>query len=157
MYKLHLPPSSCATSSPTYSCFHPPFPCSFTTTPGLPQAGSRAGPGPRRGGLIGDHAGGTLRGRPPQRPARALPRPGPHAPNLRRATERCGWVGKQPAGGDRRFCFVLNQLFNIPIHAARRAMAAAACRYPSLSLTRKTTAFFLRYTPFLPSDQLARS
>ena len=50
-----------------------------------------------------DHTpGGTLRGRPPQRLARALPCPGPHAPNLRRATERCGWVGKQPAGGDRR-------------------------------------------------------
>ena len=58
----------------------------------LPQEGSRAGPGPQRGGLIGDHApGGTLRGRPPQRLARALPRPGPHAPNLRRATERCWW------------------------------------------------------------------
>ena len=25
------------------------------------------------------------------------PRPGPHAPNLRRATGRCGWVGKQVA------------------------------------------------------------
>ena len=79
----------------------PPLPYAFQ---GLPQAGSRAGPGPWCGGLIGDHAGGGLRGRPPrpQRPARALPRPGPHAPNLRRATERCGWVGKQPAGGDRR-------------------------------------------------------
>ena len=30
---------------------------------GLPQAGSRADPGPRRGGLIRDHAGGRLRGR----------------------------------------------------------------------------------------------
>ena len=52
--------------------------------------------GPHRG-----PPGGTLRGRPPQRLARALPRPGPHAPNLRRATERCGWVGKQAAGGNR--------------------------------------------------------
>ena len=47
-------------------------------------------------------AGGTLRGRLPQRLARALPRPGPHAPNLRRATERCEWVGKQAADGDQR-------------------------------------------------------
>ena len=47
----------------------------------LPQAGSRAGPGPQRSGLIGDHAlGGSLRGRPPKRLARALPRPGLHAP-----------------------------------------------------------------------------
>ena len=55
------------------------------------------------------------------------------------------------------FFFVLNQLLDIPLHAARLAMAAAACRCPSLSLTRKITAFFLRYTPFLPPDQLARS
>ena len=95
---LHYPPIT----SFTYSRICPPFPHPLATTPGLPQAGSRAGPGPRRGGLIGDHAGGTLRGRPPQRPARALPRTGPHAPNLRRATEGCGWVGKQPAGSARR-------------------------------------------------------
>ena len=47
-------------------------------------------------------------------------------------------------------CFVLNQLFNILLHAAHRAMAAAASRCPSLLLTRKTTVFFLWYTPFLP-------
>ena len=66
---------------------------------GLPQAGSRAGPGPRCGGLIRDHAGGTLRGRPPgpQRLDRALPRPGPHAPNLRRATDLRGAGGWKTA------------------------------------------------------------
>ena len=53
--------------------------------------------------------------------------------------------------------FVWHQLLNILLHAARRAMAAAACRCPSLLLTRKTTALFLRYAPFLPPDQLARS
>ena len=60
---------------------------------GLPQAGGRAGPEPRRGGLIGDHAGGTLRGRPPQRPARALPRPGPHAPIPNAPSTGSGGVG----------------------------------------------------------------
>ena len=54
------------------------------------------------------------------------------------------------------FCFVLNQLFGIPLHAARRAMAAAACRCPSQA--RKQQPFPLhRYTPFLPPDQLTRS
>ena len=40
------------------------------------QVGSRAGPGPRCGGLIEVQAGGTLRGRPPglsHAPARTLP------------------------------------------------------------------------------------
>ena len=87
-FLLQLPAPSSSISSFPYSHFYPPLPHPFATAPGLPQAGSWAGPGPRRGGLIGDHAGGTLRG--------------PHVPNLRRATDRCGWVGKQPARGDRR-------------------------------------------------------
>ena len=58
---------------------------------GRPQAGGRAGPGAPHGSLVGGHApGGALRGMPPQWLARALPRPGLHAPNLRRATERRG-------------------------------------------------------------------
>ena len=46
----------------------------------------------------GHHAGDCAGSRrlPPQRPARALPRPGPYAPNLRRATGRRGW-GKREA------------------------------------------------------------
>ena len=59
----------------------------------MPQAGSGAGPGPRHGSFIGGHAGkpcegGHTRGRSglSRAPART-------APNLRRAVERCGWVG----------------------------------------------------------------
>ena len=37
------------------------------------------------------------------------------------------------------FVFVLILVFGIPLHAARKAMAAAACRCPSLSLTRERT------------------
>ena len=100
------------TSSTSSNPPHPPNPpvlsilsfhplSSFTTTP-VDAVGGEPGCQwswttawrPHRG----PRAGGTLRGQPPQRLARALPCPGPHAPYLRRATERCGWVGKQAAG-----------------------------------------------------------
>ena len=52
------------------------------------------------------------------------------------------------------FCFVLNQLFDIPLHAAQRAMAVA---HAAASRKQETTAFSPRYTHFLPPDQLAQS
>ena len=42
--------------------------------------------------------------------------------------------------------FVCHLVFNIPLHAARRAMTAA------LPLPLKATAGFYRYTNFLPPD-----
>ena len=64
-------------------------------------------PRERKGGHHArDHAGS--RGLPLQRPARALPRPGPHAP-----------ISEEPLGS------VCNLVFSIPLHAARRAIAAA--------------------------------
>ena len=47
--------------------------------------------GSRGGGYHARDRAGS-RGLPPKGPARALPRPGPHAPNLRRATGRRGRV-----------------------------------------------------------------
>ena len=55
-------------------------------------------------------------------------------------------------GGWYRFGLIWHQLFNIPLHAARRAMAAAASRSPLAS--KETTTLFLRYTPFLPRTSL---
>ena len=51
----------------------------------------------------GPRGGGPCeRGHPDPRGRPGLSRAPAHAPNLRRATERCRWVGKQPAGGGRR-------------------------------------------------------
>ena len=52
--------------------------------------------------------------------------------------------------------FGLESVTSIPLHAARRAMAAA-CRCPRDKPPGQTSYIFLRYTHFLPSDQLARS
>ena len=50
---------------------------------GVPQAGSRAGPGPQRDGLFSDRRGDPAR-EAAQRLAEALPRPGSPAPRLAR-------------------------------------------------------------------------
>ena len=50
------------------------------------------------------------------------------------------------------FLFLLILLFDIPLHGAWEA-ETAACRCPS----RGNSYIFLRYTQFLPPDQLAQS
>ena len=52
--------------------------------------------------------------------------------------------------------FGLASVTFIPLHAARRAMAAA-CRCPRDKSPGQTSYIFLRYTPYLPPDQLERS
>ena len=83
--------------SPSYSLLqlapsHPPLPQSLSfSLPRVPQAGSRrpaqTPPRERGGGHHARDRAGSW-GQPPQRPARALPRPGLHAP-----------ISEEPLGG----------------------------------------------------------
>ena len=86
--------------SPSSRSFLPSSPHSLSSIPHLsrvPQAGSRRPaqmpPRERGGGHHARHRAGPWR-LPPQRPARALPRPGPHAP-ISKATRRCGWEKRE--------------------------------------------------------------
>ena len=74
-HSLFPPSPICSSSFPSFRAFHP-------TLPRVPQAGSRrpaqTPPRKRGGGHHTQDRAGTRR-LPPQRPVRALPRPGPHA------------------------------------------------------------------------------
>ena len=80
-----LLPLSCLFSSSSSSFIVPLF--FVSGAGGEPQAGSDAASGAGGGHHARDRAGSW--GLPPQRPARALPRPGPHAPLLQHATH---WI-----------------------------------------------------------------
>ena len=81
---------------PILLCLDPPVPslpplsssCLSYTTSWMPQAGSRAGPRPQRGGLIGDRRGGPCEGGRPR-----------GWPGLSRAQARTPPISEEPLRG----------------------------------------------------------